>query len=207
MQRLSHFGSQDALTRTQCHCSTRELHRCPPTPIPPFNTSDLGTAFDGFPLVFEDQYLRVCIRHSTEAANMAYSYQVASPLPYGTNIYGLGEMRAAGIPLEVQWNDIDVHHAYRDFTTDPVSFPGELRAFIRELAVNNQHCNWACTFSLPNLMELVRYPHCGCVERGSQHVAASRAMTVLRIARLLAITFGTTEFTHFVLCMGPYTIL
>ncbi|KAG1818339.1 hypothetical protein EV424DRAFT_976258 [Suillus variegatus] len=30
------------------------------------------------------------------------------------------------------------------------------------------------------------------VERGSHHVAAFRAMTVLRIARLLAITFGTT---------------
>ncbi|KAG2028415.1 glycosyl hydrolases family 31-domain-containing protein [Suillus americanus] len=234
----------------------------PPTPIPPFNGSDPSTAFDGFPLVFEDQYL-----------------QVASALPYGTNIYGLGEviassgfrrdigtdggvgtiqthwardvadpidqnmygshpvyvehrynattgkasasgvlllssagsdiflqtppnskvslieyrliggimdfyffsgpsdaeviaqygsvigypmwqpawgfgfhlcrwgyhnisddienvaqMRAAGIPLEVQWNDIDLYHAYRDFTTDPVSFPGnELRAFIREL--------------------------------------------------------------------------
>ncbi|KAG2124142.1 hypothetical protein BD769DRAFT_1354430 [Suillus cothurnatus] len=50
----------------------------PPTPIPPFNTSDLGTAFDGFPLVFEDQYLRV-----------------ASALPYGTNIYGLGEVIAS----------------------------------------------------------------------------------------------------------------
>jgi len=36
----------------------------PPTPIPPFNASDPSTAFDGFPLVFEDQYLQVCIRHS-----------------------------------------------------------------------------------------------------------------------------------------------
>ncbi|KAG0697209.1 glycoside hydrolase family 31 protein [Suillus ampliporus] len=240
----------------------------PPTPIPPFNASDPSTAFDGFPLVFEDQYL-----------------QVASALPYGTNIYGLGEviassgfrrdigtdggigtiqthwsrdaqdlidqnlygshpiyvehrynattgkassngvfllsaagsdiflqtppnskvslieyriiggildfyffsgptdaeviaqygsvigypmwqpawgfgfhlcrwgyhnisevkenvaqMRAAGIPLEVQWNDIDLYHAYRDFTTDPVSYPGdEVRDFIQELAANHQH--------------------------------------------------------------------
>ena len=31
----------------------------PPTPIPPFNSSDPRTAFDGFPLVFEDQYLQV----------------------------------------------------------------------------------------------------------------------------------------------------
>ncbi|OJA14819.1 hypothetical protein AZE42_04199 [Rhizopogon vesiculosus] len=49
-------------------------------------------------------------------------------------------MRAAGIPLEVQWNDIDLYHAYRDFTTDPVTFPGdELRAFIQGLAANHQH--------------------------------------------------------------------
>jgi hypothetical protein len=34
----------------------------------------------------------------------------------------------------VQWNDIDLYHAYRDFTTDPVSFHGdELRAFIQKL--------------------------------------------------------------------------
>ncbi|KAJ8579342.1 hypothetical protein M405DRAFT_939184 [Rhizopogon salebrosus TDB-379] len=234
----------------------------PPTPIPPSNASDPSTAFDGFPLVFEDQYL-----------------QVTSALPYGTNIYGLGEiiassgfrreigtdggvgtiqthwsrdiqdpidenmygslpiylehrynvttgkassssvfllsdillqtppgskvslieyhmiggildfyffsgptnaeviaqygsilgypawqpawgfgfhlcrweyhnlsddkenvaqMRAAGIPLE---DDIDLYHAYRDFTTDPVSFPAdELRAFIQELAASHQHC-------------------------------------------------------------------
>ncbi|KAJ8585481.1 hypothetical protein M405DRAFT_408372 [Rhizopogon salebrosus TDB-379] len=50
----------------------------PPTPIPPSNASDPSTAFDGFPLVFEDQYL-----------------QVTSALPYGTNIYGLGEIIAS----------------------------------------------------------------------------------------------------------------
>ncbi|OJT04578.1 Alpha-glucosidase [Trametes pubescens] len=49
-------------------------------------------------------------------------------------------MRAAGIPLETMWNDIDLYHAFRDFTTDPVSFPGnEVREFIQELAANNQH--------------------------------------------------------------------
>lgn len=26
---------------------------------------------------------------------------------------------------EVQWTDIDLYHALRDFTTDPVSFPRE----------------------------------------------------------------------------------
>ncbi|KAH9885439.1 glycosyl hydrolases family 31-domain-containing protein [Cubamyces lactineus] len=49
-------------------------------------------------------------------------------------------MRAAGIPLETMWNDIDLYHAYRDFTTDPTSFPAnEVKAFIEELASNNQH--------------------------------------------------------------------
>lgn len=33
------------------------------------------------------------------------------------------------------WNDIDLYHAYRDFTTDPVSYPAEdMRNFISELA-------------------------------------------------------------------------
>jgi alpha-glucosidase len=32
------------------------------------------------------------------------------------------------------WNDIDLYHAYRDFTTDPNSFPlDEVRKFIAEL--------------------------------------------------------------------------
>ena len=43
-------------------------------------------------------------------------------------------MREAGIPLETMWNDIDLYHAFRDFTTDPVSFPiDEVKAFIEEL--------------------------------------------------------------------------
>jgi len=32
------------------------------------------------------------------------------------------------------WNDIDLYHAFRDFTTDPVSFPiDEVKGFIDEL--------------------------------------------------------------------------
>ncbi|CCM00566.1 uncharacterized protein FIBRA_02600 [Fibroporia radiculosa] len=38
------------------------------------------------------------------------------------------------------WNDADLYHAQRDFTSDPVSYPGyEMRIFIRELAANYQH--------------------------------------------------------------------
>ncbi|KAI0338173.1 glycoside hydrolase family 31 protein [Trametopsis cervina] len=50
------------------------------------------------------------------------------------------KMRDANIPLEVMWNDIDLYHALRDFTTDPVSFPAdEMRAFIGELTAHHQH--------------------------------------------------------------------
>ncbi|KAF8587489.1 glycoside hydrolase family 31 protein [Ramaria rubella] len=49
-------------------------------------------------------------------------------------------MREANIPLEVMWNDIDLYHAVRDFTTDPVSYPIEqVKAFINELTANRQH--------------------------------------------------------------------
>ena len=50
----------------------------PQTPIPPFDSSDDSTVFDGFPLVFEDAYL-----------------QITSALPKGANVYGLGEVVAS----------------------------------------------------------------------------------------------------------------
>lgn len=32
------------------------------------------------------------------------------------------------------WNDIDLYHAYRDFTVDPTSYaPEDMKAFIAEL--------------------------------------------------------------------------
>lgn len=66
------------------------------------------------------------------------------------DIANVAAMRAANIPLEglsrlmfissqpneipVQWNDIDLYHAYRDFTTDPVRFPiDEVQKFIEQL--------------------------------------------------------------------------
>lgn len=37
------------------------------------------------------------------------------------------------------WNDIDLYHAVRDFTSDPVSFPADqMKAFIRELVCHDQ---------------------------------------------------------------------
>lgn len=36
--------------------------------------------------------------------------------------------------IEVMWNDIDLYHAVRDFTTDPDSYPiEEVKQFIQEL--------------------------------------------------------------------------
>jgi alpha-glucosidase (family GH31 glycosyl hydrolase) len=36
---------------------------------------------------------------------------------------------------KVIWSDIDLYHAYRDFTTDPVRYPTEdIRSFISALA-------------------------------------------------------------------------
>ncbi|THU98207.1 hypothetical protein K435DRAFT_777589 [Dendrothele bispora CBS 962.96] len=61
-------------------------------------------------------------------------------------------MRAADIPLEVMWNDIDLYHALRDFTSDPVSFPAEeMRSFIRELAENDQKYIPILDAALPKL--------------------------------------------------------
>lgn len=48
------------------------------TPIPPVIATDNSTALDGFPIVFEDQYL-----------------QLTSALPLDANVYGLGEVVAS----------------------------------------------------------------------------------------------------------------
>lgn len=45
--------------------------------------------------------------------------------------------------FKVIWSDIDLYHAYRDFTTDPVRYPaGDMRNFISELASVLAPCNW-----------------------------------------------------------------
>ncbi|KAJ1028996.1 hypothetical protein NDA18_002627 [Ustilago nuda] len=52
----------------------------------------------------------------------------------------IDSMRAANIPLEVQWNDIDYMQEFRDFTTDPYRFPlTEFAAMISKLRQNHQH--------------------------------------------------------------------
>ncbi|KAH9022012.1 glycosyl hydrolases family 31-domain-containing protein [Lactarius pseudohatsudake] len=49
-------------------------------------------------------------------------------------------MRAADIPLEVMWNDLELYHDYRDFTADPATFPAEgMRNFIEDLNANGQY--------------------------------------------------------------------
>lgn len=45
----------------------------------------------------------------------------------------------------VQWNDIDLYHAFRDFTTDPVTFPmGQVKMFIEGLVRVWIHCRTSC---------------------------------------------------------------
>ncbi|KAI0271258.1 glycosyl hydrolases family 31-domain-containing protein [Gloeopeniophorella convolvens] len=49
-------------------------------------------------------------------------------------------MRAADVPLESIWNDLEIYHDYRDFTVDPVAFPeNDLRRFMEDLNANAQH--------------------------------------------------------------------
>ena len=60
----------------------------PATPIAPVIQGDKSTALDGFPLVFEDQYL-----------------QLTSALPLDANVYGLGEVVAtSGLRRDVGTN-------------------------------------------------------------------------------------------------------
>ncbi len=41
------------------------------------------------------------------------------------------------------WNDIDLYHAVRDFTTDPVSYRGEdVRVFTHELVCHAYQSVW-----------------------------------------------------------------
>lgn len=50
------------------------------------------------------------------------------------------------------WNDIDLYHAFRDFTSDPVTYPREaMRAFTTEL-VSDFFCRQSrVTSSIPTL--------------------------------------------------------
>lgn len=71
------------------------LTSLPQTPIPS-SSSDQSTALDGFPLVFEDQYLQVSLSSLLNLldglSHISPYVQLTSALPLGANIYGLGEV-------------------------------------------------------------------------------------------------------------------
>ncbi|KZP29132.1 glycoside hydrolase family 31 protein [Athelia psychrophila] len=62
-----------------------------------------------------------------------WGYQTSAEL-----IANVAAMRAANVPLETQWTDIDIYDALRDFTVSNSSHPGMLD-FIDSLHKNNQH--------------------------------------------------------------------
>lgn len=52
----------------------------------------------------------------------------------------VSRMRAANIPLEVAWSDIDIYDAYRDWIPAPNRYdPDEFKAYVDELHANHQH--------------------------------------------------------------------
>jgi hypothetical protein len=93
MRCLSHFGLPDALTQTQCHCLTQELHRFRPLPS---NRSMHLTPARRSIASLSCSKINTCRYASLILLRLpAYGHQVASALPYGTNIYGLGEVIAS----------------------------------------------------------------------------------------------------------------
>ncbi|KAL2610195.1 hypothetical protein R1flu_028768 [Riccia fluitans] len=54
--------------------------------------------------------------------------------------YVVSNYKAANIPLDTIWSDIDHMDAYKDFTLDPVNFPREkLQPFLKKLHADGQH--------------------------------------------------------------------
>lgn len=52
----------------------------------------------------------------------------------------VAKYKAADIPLEVMWTDIDYMDGYRDFSLDPNSFSkGKMQAFVKELHASKQY--------------------------------------------------------------------
>jgi alpha-glucosidase len=66
----------------------------PSTPTISVISNDSTIVFDGFPIVFENQYLQV--RYTFLLSQItSYGPQISSALPLNTNIYGLGEVVAS----------------------------------------------------------------------------------------------------------------
>lgn len=56
------------------------------------------------------------------------------PLESGSCLAMFLNHHSLTMPCEAMWNDIDVYHSLRDFTSDPISYPGDqMRDFIRNL--------------------------------------------------------------------------
>jgi hypothetical protein len=93
MQRLSHFGSPDAPTPMQCRYLIRELHRFHPLPfhllMRPIRAQHLMVSLSCLKINIS-RFVSL-----TNTVNLAHRDQVTSALPYGTNIYGLGEIIAS----------------------------------------------------------------------------------------------------------------
>lgn len=84
---------------------------------------------------------------------------------FGRSVHASPIILAISHIFEVIWNDIDLYHAYRDFTTDPIRYPAEdLRALISELASVPTPSYWDLTdmCTIIDRKRTTLHPDCRC---------------------------------------------